>query len=383
MAIESQDFLYPPKPVPDLKLPPGVAAKVQIINTTAAISAPVALFMSPAIPGHETMHVPAFSFLVEQASSGRKLVFDLGCRKDWQKFGPAVLDIVTKPGWKIEVETSVAQILQDNGVDAAGGAIEGVVWSHWHFDHIGDPSTFPTSTALIIGPGIKETFLPGYPANPQSPLLETDVEGRELKVIDFDNLPTVPIGRFRAFDYFGDGSFYLLDAPGHAIGHMCGLARVTSTQDGEGEDTFIFMGADTAHHGGEFRPTEYLPFPKEITPSPYPAKFATVCPGHVIESIHPRHKATEPFYELNDGVPHNKPQAEQTCGMMEEFDAADNVFVIIAHDHSLLDSRVGVEWFPRGTLKDWKQKDLAKKARWGFLDSFAGALEHLKDESRL
>lgn len=375
MAAKPQDFLYPPKPAPRLEIPPGSAAKVQIINTSAAIEVPLTVFMSPAIPGHETLFAPAFSFLVEQVSSGRKLLFDLGCRKDWQKFGPAVLDLITGPGWKVEVEKSVSEILQDNGVDAAGGAIEAIVWSHWHFDHTGDPSTFPGSTAVIAGPGMKEAFLPGYPANPESPLLESDFEGRELKTIEFDNLATVRIGRFRAVDYFNDGSFYLLDSPGHAIGHMCGLARVTSIQDGDAEDTFIFMGGDTAHHGGEFRPTEYLPIPKSISPSPLPARYATACPGHIFESIHPRQKGTDPFYYINDNVPHNKTQAHETCHMMEEFDAADNVFVIIAHDGSLLDESIGIEWFPKGTLRDWKKRDCANKARWGFLNSFTKAVE--------
>lgn len=45
--------------------------------------------------------------------------------------------------------------------------------SHWHWDHIGDPSTFPPSTDLIVGPGFKDAMLPGAPANPDSPLLES------------------------------------------------------------------------------------------------------------------------------------------------------------------------------------------------------------------
>lgn len=85
--------------------------------------------------------------------------------------------------------------------------------------------------------------------------------GREYKEIDFQKEITVEIGDFKDYDYFKEGSFYL-DAPGHAIGHLCGLARVTSTQEGDPEDTFIFMGADTAHHGGAIRPNLYLLFPK-------------------------------------------------------------------------------------------------------------------------
>lgn len=38
----------------------------------------------------------------------------------------------------------------------------------------GDPSTFPHSTALVVGPGTKAAVLPGYPADPNSQHLETD-----------------------------------------------------------------------------------------------------------------------------------------------------------------------------------------------------------------
>lgn len=46
--------------------------------------------------------------------------------------------------------------------------------SHWHWDHIGDPSRFPPSTELIVGPGFKDEFLPGYPAKPDAPVRESD-----------------------------------------------------------------------------------------------------------------------------------------------------------------------------------------------------------------
>jgi glyoxylase-like metal-dependent hydrolase (beta-lactamase superfamily II) len=46
--------------------------------------------------------------------------------------------------------------------------------SHWHWDHIGDPSSFPSSTALVVGQGFSKAMLPGYPANPTSPIRESD-----------------------------------------------------------------------------------------------------------------------------------------------------------------------------------------------------------------
>ena len=95
-----------------------------------------------------------------------------------------------------------------------------------------------------------------------------------MREIAFDD--GLRIGDFGAYDFFGDGSFYLLDTPGvsslysdpnvegcpltavqHAQGHISGLARTT-------EDTFVFMGGDICHYGGAYRPTEYAPLPSEI-----------------------------------------------------------------------------------------------------------------------
>ncbi|KIW88092.1 uncharacterized protein Z519_11202 [Cladophialophora bantiana CBS 173.52] len=341
--MASSYTIHPAKAAPTLKIPKGASATVSIIDTTSRIQAPVGLFMHPAIPGHEHLNAPAFSFLIEQQKSGRKILFDLGLRKDWQSHPPAVLKLISGPGWAMEIQKECGRYFAGKWVDRRRGS--------------------------------KGASFPAYPHNGESPLLESDFVGREYQEIDFDKGPTHKVGNYRGIDYFGDGSFYILDAPGHAIGHVVGLARVTSTQDGDPEDTFVLMGADTAHHGGEFRPTEYLPIPKDITPSPYVAKYASTCPGHIFESIHPRKKAVDPFYHLHDEVPHNKQQADHSCGLMQEFDAADNVFVIIAHDATLLDPRVGIEWFPHGTLKNWKVKDSDNKARWLFLQDVTQALE--------
>jgi hypothetical protein len=33
---------------------------------------------------------------------------------------------------------------------------------HWHFEHIGDMSTFPSFTKIIVGSGLRDAMLPGY-----------------------------------------------------------------------------------------------------------------------------------------------------------------------------------------------------------------------------
>lgn len=371
-SASPDNFVHEPKMAPSIEIPAGNSVNVSIIDCTVSLRAPLALFMGPVIPGLEVMSAPCLSFLIEH-SGGRKLLFDLGLRKDWQNLPPAVLGLV-QPPWKLEVQKNVAEILQENGVDVAGGAIDGIIWSHWHFDHVGDPSTFPSSTDLIVGPGVVDYLLPGYPGNPNGVLSESAFAGRETKTIDF-KAKAFKIGAFPAFDFFGDGSFYLLDVPGHAIGHICGLARTTSKAEGSSGDTFVFMGADTAHHTGAFRPTEYLPLPKEISPSPCERVHPTVCSGHLFQAIHPEHRGDKPHLNIVEGIPNDTQQAISSLKDMQEFDAMENILAIIAHDASLLRPEAGIEWFPHATMRDWKQKDLASKARWGFLRDYSHAVE--------
>lgn len=285
--------------------------------------------------------------------------------------------MLKQPGFGVQVEKNVSDILVEGGVSLT--EIEAVIWSHWHYDHIGDPSAFPISTALVVGPGFKEAFLPGYPVNKEAMVLESDFQGRNVTEIDFNSTKSdgtggLQIGGFQAFDFFGDGSFYLLDSPGHTIGHMSGLARVTIGAQGQEADTFVLMGADACHHGGEFRPTKYLPMPAFIDPSPL-KQYEVLCPGSLFEQMHPQQSVTEPFYKVSDKIPHSHAQAEKTVRDLEEFDAAENVLVVIAHDASLLGGPM--EFFPR-TLNSWQEKDLASKVRWAFLRDFGFAVEGKK-----
>ena len=266
------------------------------------------------------------------------------------------------------MEKDVATILKENGVDVDGGAIDSIIWSHHHWDHTGDPSTFPSSTELVVGPGFEKAHLPGYPKRQDATLLETDFEGRKLREVDFQKESNgLKIGRFNAFDYFGDGSFYLLDTPGHTIGHICGFARTSTSPD-----TFIFMGGDASHHGGEFRPTEYLPIPSEIKPSPL-KRFRSICPGHLLQEIHRDGKADKPFYDVTESFAHDKKLADWTIDGLGEFDAYENVLALMAHDDAVVDP-AQFDMYPK-SLNDWYEKGIAKKVKWLFLGDFEGAVD--------
>jgi hypothetical protein len=54
-----------------------------------------------------------------------------------------------------------------------------------------------------------------------------------------------PLGPFpHTYDFFGDGSFNLIDAPGHMQGNLAGLARVKTKAE---EWKWVLLGGDCAH----------------------------------------------------------------------------------------------------------------------------------------
>ncbi|KAK5655059.1 hypothetical protein OQA88_5958 [Cercophora sp. LCS_1] len=334
----------------------GETVTVKIINPVNFGPAILHRFMAPAVPElNKFKDSPSFSFLIEHPS-GRKLVFDLGIRKDYGNYSPKITEYLPTTEYTIVIKQDVAGTLAEAGINLSD--VEAVIWSHWHWDHIGDPSTFPPTTNLIVGPGFKEAMLPAYPANPDSPLLESDYKDRELVELDFGK-DSLKIGRFPAFDYFGDGSFYLLDSPGHAVGHLCGLARTTKNPD-----TFVLMGGDVCHYAGIFRPSVHLPMPECITPHPcHPFGTESLCPGHAWEELQNsrNREATDTLYDMTYGG--DIPLATHTVGKLQELDCLDNVFVIIAHDSTVRDF---VPHFPQ-SLNAWKEEGWAEKTKWAFL----------------
>ncbi|KAI6754572.1 hypothetical protein HG530_012324 [Fusarium avenaceum] len=350
---------------PRFEVPSGKAAKLSIIDSTLRFSRmPLAFLMKPAMDGMEMMPVvTTWSFLVE-SSSGKKALFDLGVPKNpLENFSPTWVKLITEKNLGVEVTQNVADILKDNGVQPSE-----IDSSHHHFDHIGDITTFPGSTELVAGPGFKEAFCPGYPANPDSPLREVDFEGRHFREINFEESP-LQIGPFRAFDFFGDGSFYLLNTPGHSIGHLAGLARTTANPD-----TFILMGGDLCHHGGELRPSQYLPCPKDLSEhlslSDSLRLRLSQCPGSVFDDLNVKRgrKPGETFFDPAIGF--DIEQAIQTIKDVQQADAQDNVFFIPAHDMSVAGI---IDEFPR-TANDWKAKGWREKTFWKFLEDFETAI---------
>ncbi|KAI1431466.1 beta-lactamase-like protein [Xylaria sp. CBS 124048] len=350
----------------DLHIPSSTSTvNVSIIHTGTILKAmPTGVLLEPQIPGHEYLYVPCYSFLIQHPTQDRTLVFDLGIRKDWQNWPEPVRQSIIENDVIADVPKDVREMLDEHGVDTK--KIEAVIWSHSHLDHIGNPSIFEASTRLLVGKGTKEDVFPGYPTNPKAGFKESDVAGRIVEEIDFST-SKIKVGGLAALDYFGDGSFYLLDTPGHCIGHMCALARVTSSPD-----SFILMGGDAVHHGGELRPHPWHPLPESILPNPFHPTSHSPCPGELFGKLLPNGREA-PFYRPSS-MPYSPhadiPTTIETIKRLQEADAHSNILIVAAHDASFLNV---AEFFP-ASANAFMEKGWAEKVRWAWLADYATAV---------
>ncbi|KAI0868623.1 beta-lactamase-like protein [Hypoxylon argillaceum] len=351
----------------DLHIPSSTSTvNVSIIETGTTLKGMYSsMFVEPDIPGHEYLVAPCLSFLIQRPTQNRTLVFDLGIKKDWKNWPKPVYEsIINTIGATPVVSKDVRETLDEHGFDTKN--IEGVIWSHSHLDHVGDPSIFEPSTKIIVGRGTKDHVFPGYPAKEEAAFNESDVAGHEVQEIDFGS-SSIKIGAFTAVDYFNDGSFYLLDTPGHCVGHMCGFARVTSNPD-----SFVLMGGDGVHHGGELRPHPWRPLPDQISPNPFDPTSDTPYPGEIFDKLLPDGRDA-PFYKPSQGpysVHLSVPATVETIRKLQEFDAHDNILLVPAHDATFLKV---ADFFPK-TANDFMAKGWGEKTRWAWLAEFAQAV---------
>ena len=100
--------------------------QVCIIDTTAYIEGfPINLLLDPEIPGWEVPPMSVYALLIEHVS-GRKLLYDLGLRKDWENLPPQISGMLQQ--LSITVEKDVPEILKEDGIDV--GDIEAIIPSY-------------------------------------------------------------------------------------------------------------------------------------------------------------------------------------------------------------------------------------------------------------
>ncbi|KAJ7022736.1 hypothetical protein C8F04DRAFT_1223799 [Mycena alexandri] len=337
----------------DLDIPASsatVTVKIfDVVDDPRQVVASAGAFIAPVAPGYENLTCPVFAFLVENTTTQQKVLFDLGPPKRLGK-------------WGSRVSKDIVEQLSEDGVEPK--SISAVIWRReiMHVDQRlvpGDMSKFPSTTELVFG---KDTLTETYETNPRSTLVPSDLAGRNLVRLDFDTAPLV-IGGLKAVDFFEDGSFYILDVPGHQAGHVCALARVTPT-------SFVFLGSDTCHHAGVFRPTgklhRHVPCPGELIA----AARSSISHTHIhaperTESGFDLSARTTPLLSIaEDGYFEDVPAAHDSIRKMGDFDANADVLVVLAHDESL-GPLIGP--FPT-SLDQWQAKGWKKEATWAFVD---------------
>lgn len=252
--------------------------------------------------------------------------------------------------------------MKDGGVNP--DEIKALILSHWHYDHSGNIARLNKKTDVIVGPGSKKAFEPGYPANKESAFHEADFEGRNFIEPAFSD--GFKVGGYQAHDYFGDGSLYVLNVPGHTTGHISALVRTTP-------ETFIFMGGDVCHFTGVIRPSQYIPLPDPIPKNTVlDSRLPTPCPCLTFTKCHPdqENSRTSAFYRCSTGGPYGSwyddpKTAMQSITSLFVIDADPNVMVVIAHDSAPKDS---LPFFPDSTINDWKTKGYKEAMHWHFVN---------------
>ncbi|KAH6651528.1 beta-lactamase-like protein [Truncatella angustata] len=348
-------------------IPSGAVARLSVIDTGAYLSSiPSALFLGPPVQGFENIpdRSPAWSFLVE-SPTGKKAVFDLSLSKDLRHVTPSFIQQAVQCNASAEAPKDVAQVLSENGV--ALESVQSIVWSHWHMDHVGDPSTFPNSTEVVVGPRGKEDIYPMYPEREDAELHENILKGKTVREITFDG--GLKFYGLDALDFFGDGSFYLVDMPGHTLGHIGGLVRTTSNPD-----TFAVLGGDAYHSAGELRPTTYKPLPEDIPnhDSLFSAgsKYSS-CPCLFFKHLQEKRDRTieQPFFEVVQG--HDVVAANDTLRKSQFPDAQDHLIYLSAHDDAL---RGVFDFYPK-SANNWKELGWKAKIDWDFLRHLVKGLD--------
>jgi len=116
-----------PTEKPLVELPAGGnAVTVKLINSVNFGPAVLQQFMGPPVPGLESIKSsPSFSFLLEHPS-GRRLLFDLGIRKDYNNHAPGIAGYIANNNFTIEVTHNVVDILKEADIEA--DSIEAVIW---------------------------------------------------------------------------------------------------------------------------------------------------------------------------------------------------------------------------------------------------------------
>ena len=80
----------------------------------------------PVLPGRESVTFPLFAFLVEHTKTKKRVMFDLGMRKDPLNFAPSIASGFTSGAFILDESKDITEMLEAGGI--ALSSIETVIW---------------------------------------------------------------------------------------------------------------------------------------------------------------------------------------------------------------------------------------------------------------
>jgi hypothetical protein len=203
--------------------------------------------------------------------------------------------------------------------------------------------------------------------------------GHNITEIAYDG---VKIAGAKSHDFFGDGSMYLLDAPGvsihpvslmtsrtnscsqHIQGNLMALVRVTINPT-----SFVLLAGDAEAHPGLLRPSPGVPLPHSIT---------TTLPKPLKAFGAPKYDNPFAYSQLqNASIHQDAVSAQTTLNKLQRFDARPDTWVLLAHDGSLkttngLDANRkdtdAIPLFPK-TINDFAKKGWKESSQFAFLQT--------------
>ncbi|KAJ7097367.1 hypothetical protein C8R44DRAFT_989069 [Mycena epipterygia] len=201
-----------------------------------------------------------------------------------------------------------------------------------------------------------------FPENPNATLQASDFAGHNITKLDF-SATNLTFSGLKAIDYFGDGSFYLLDTPAPTRSYKRPRACYT-------DHIRLF--------GWRYVSSRWTSPPAASVPGEFSLPRASV--GEDQEGrLHrlllvPRVgmfdllSRAQQFFSISDipGSFYADPVTSQiSLEKLATFDANPNFFVIAAHDLSLVSS---LPYFP-ASLNGWKASNLKASTVWNFVDT--------------
>lgn len=92
--------------------------RVKLLDTTTYLTGIANVFVEPVVAGHETFSFYDLAFLIENERLGKKVMFDLGTRKDYWNLSPAVQRVFGSDSVMtgMRIDKNVADVLTDGGI---------------------------------------------------------------------------------------------------------------------------------------------------------------------------------------------------------------------------------------------------------------------------